>query len=195
MDQKYKCNYCDHTENIKVHLKEHIETVHGDKTIVCIRDKVKCKQCEYKGKKSDLDRHVQSVHLKIRHHCNICEKSFSNNNSLKSHIRSSHEGKRFNCNLCEFETKQTGNLKIHKQTVHGDKKIDRKRYYSHKVKCNQCEYKALKSELNIHVKSVHLKIRHQCNFCEKTFSNNGNLKSHIKSSHEGKRYNCDLLMV
>ena len=39
---------------------------------------------------------------------------------------------------------------------------------------------------------IHKKITYKCKQCEKTFTDSGNLKRHVKAVHEGtKDYKCD----
>ena len=45
--------------------------------------------------------------------------------------------------------------------------------------------------LNRHTRSVHNNINYECDICEKSFSETGNLKRHFRSVHDGG-YKCDL---
>ena len=38
-------------------------------------------------------------------------------------------------------------------------------------------------QLNLHIKSIHLGIKHQCNFCEHKATQKSNLKAHVKARH------------
>lgn len=58
--------------------------------------------------------------------------------------------------------------------------------------CDQCNYKtALKSNLKIHIESVHVGIKYPCNQCEYKAPYVHSLKRHIDSVHEGIKYPCD----
>ena len=50
--------------------------------------------------------------------CQICEKYFENEQSLKTHIESVHEGIKFQCEICGKEYSDKSNLKRHISSVH-----------------------------------------------------------------------------
>ena len=51
-----------------------------------------------------------------------------------------------------------------------------------------CDYKATqRSQLKIHIQSVHDGKRYQCEVCNKEYTSKGNLQSHKKSAHKTKR--------
>ena len=78
-----------------------------------------CDKCEKSfTRKSDLTRHIQSVHDKIRYNCNQCAKSFSERGTLKRHIKSAHENVRYNCDKCDKSFAQNGDLNRHIKFVH-----------------------------------------------------------------------------
>jgi hypothetical protein len=65
---------------------------------------------------------------------------------------------------------------------------------SKKFNCDQCEKSfGHKSNLNKHVKTVHLKQKNfKCEHCEKSFGQKGHLKVHIKTIHlNQKNFHCD----
>jgi hypothetical protein len=64
-----------------------------------------------------------------------------------------------------------------------------------KFKCDKCDYKcSTKSNLNIHIKQVHDKIKDiKCNLCDYKCSRKYDLNKHIKSVHDKiKDIKCDL---
>ena len=57
--------------------------------------------------------------------------------------------------------------------------------------CSQCEYKATqKGTLGRHIKSVHEGQKFQCPQCEYKTTWKGQLQIHIKSIHEGQKFQC-----
>ena len=60
-----------------------------------------------------------------------------------------------------------------------------------KYACNQCGYEAiLEGQLRNHVKSTHEEMKYGCPQCDYTATRQGSLKRHIKSVHEGEKYDC-----
>ena len=64
------------------------------------------------------------------HKCTHCDYSCSDPSSLKTHVKKHIEEKLYNCNQCEYETAHSNSLKMHKRKHTGEK-------LRH---CNQCEY-------------------------------------------------------
>ena len=55
-----------------------------------------------------------------------------------------------------------------------------------KYPCNQCPSNfTRKGNLKTHMKSVHEGVKHKCNLCQYKATQKGNLKRHMKSVHEG----------
>ena len=50
------------------------------------------------------------------------------------------------------------------------------------------------SDLNVHVKSVHEKVKHECHLCNKMCSSKQHLRKHIANVHEGKKpqFQCSM---
>ena len=181
-------------------IERHIPSVHEGKRLYCSSDDqnigniheviklFKCEICEHKtGRKSDLKKHVESVHEEKKFNCNICDYKTTRNYNLKKHIESVHEGiKPFKCNNCDFEFAEKGKLKKHIESVH-----ERIKPY----KCNICEFEtATNSDLKRHIDSVHIKIkRFECSICDFKTAENFQLKTHIESVHEGmKPFKCTI---
>ena len=59
--------------------------------------------------------------------------------------------------------------------------------------CEKCEKNfGRKENLKKHIQSVHLNYRpHKCDKCDKSFIMRTYLENHVKSAHENVRYNCD----
>lgn len=111
--------------------------------------------------------------------CDQCEKSFESSNRLRKHIKQ-HNGYKCNKDSCDFVAYKWTDLQKHVASKH--KEI-------HKcVKCN----KEFDEGYNLtrHMK-IHSGERLVCNFnesCKKTYTNERNLKQHIRIDHEGKFY-------
>ena len=59
--------------------------------------------------------------------------------------------------------------------------------------CEQCDYKSkTKSALIVHHNYLHNMVKHKCLNCGSQFSSKSNLRKHVESVHEGKKYPCDV---
>ena len=57
--------------------------------------------------------------------------------------------------------------------------------------CDECgKSYTLKSNLTVHINSVHKGVKHQCGFCETCFYSKSNLLKHVKSIHQNKTFPC-----
>ena len=67
--------------------------------------------------------------------------------------------------------------------------IHRKNIESVKYSCIQCDKEfTLDRNLKTHLKSVHKKIKYPCNQCDKQFTKKQDVKRHIESVHEKVKY-------
>ena len=93
-------------------------------------NKHSCDRCEKSfSQKSDLSKHIKSVHLIVQYNCDQCEKSFSRKGVLKEHIKSVHGNVRYNCDKCDKSFSSKGYLNHHFERVH----MDRIEFYSMEI--------------------------------------------------------------
>ena len=143
----HQCSVCFKTFQRQYKLNIHMKHSHGSK-----KDRHKSGTCLLCGKFStSVTRHVSQVHNKERKHkCNICGKTFHEQQHLRSHNEENHlEEKTLKCNKCEKTFGGPYALKEHEKFVHKEK--------IHK--CDQCE-KAFqrRGHLNAHIKTIHNKM-------------------------------------
>ena len=154
-----------------------------------IHDKIKDIECWYCDKaftqSSNLATHVKKYHFsevgddQYQFRCPECNKDFSSKGHLKRHLENVHEKKKkIFCEICQkgFSTKADADR--HLRTVH-----EKLRNF----KCEFCKNRAFKTNalLNLHVKTVHEGLKpFECQTCNKTFSQKGNLNTHIARYHE-----------
>ena len=155
-------------------------------------EKIKCDQCEkvYYGK-SNLERHILSVHLKIKFPCEICGIEYSQENNLNQHLILIHhhekgKKKRVKCDQCDKSFATRGALHLHKQNseshvLNVHEKI--------KYPCQLC-WKLFHSESDLasHVSKPH---PHLCNMCSKAFFTPSSLDYHVRKDHL-QSYPCNL---
>ena len=113
--------------------------------------------------------------------CNECGSLFKYNSGLKRHLEAKRCNlKNFQCDLCNYVSARKDNLKKHVQSVH-----EKLKPYN----CRQCgKAFSMKQHCKEHEESIHDGITHSCDFCEMTFTTNGHLRTHIKSSDLCKKY-------
>ena len=87
----------------------------------CETEAKKCIHCNYCSKnKSDMDRHVNQVHLMIKpYSCKFCKYSFHRKSDIERHVTSVHLKIRpFTCQHCDKSFGQKNYLKMHTDLVH-----------------------------------------------------------------------------
>ena len=83
--------------------------------------------------------------------CDICNKLFSNKSNLRKHIKSVHEKIKFKCEICDKELSRKDELQRHKLSVHSkniefkcivcERKFSRKdNLLAHKNVCCKCKH-------------------------------------------------------
>jgi len=78
---RYKCDQCDGTFSIKHTLVRHVESKHQEKKRI-----FPCPQCEFVTTRMDYLRgHMENIHLKLKHKCDICGHMLSSKSALLTH--------------------------------------------------------------------------------------------------------------
>ena len=175
-------------------LKSHMLRRHPEGTFVC--DK-----CEYTTHvETSLKYHMQSKHNELRHICEECGKDFAHKFILAQHVQDKHSEKIHFCDQCDYTFKgQSGQLEIHKKLKHSETNLI----------CPFCDFQSLTKEaMDEHRGSKHKyqttpkksseverKIRESqkefiCHICHVSKKSRATLGLHIRSEHEGIRYNC-----
>ena len=110
--------------------------------------------------------------------------------NLKSHIRQIHESEPLLCDQCDYKTQREDTLKKHKMNKHGSPE---KRNNLNKIECDACDFTTTRLDgLREHKLSVHQGIRYNCPQCAKTFTQERNMKMHVRMIHERKTIlSCD----
>ena len=146
------------------------------------KKKYKCDFCQNERffiARSDLDRHVNRIHLKLKpFECDICKISFAERGCLKSHIKAVHIGERNHaCNYCEKKFVEKNTLLVHINSVHLKLKP---------FECDQCKKRFISAyNLNLHVRLVHLNEKpFACKQCSSKFKSRIKLNQHISTVHE-----------
>lgn len=157
-----------------IHPKQQIQTV----AVHEAGQKTQCPICHgHFSRKTDLKRHIETIHEGKRTQCLQCSASFARKNDLKRHIEAVHEGKQAKCVICSASFSRKTDLKRHVETVHEGKRAH----------CPQCSASfARKTDLKRHIETVHEGKKAQCTICSASFSRQTDLRRHVESVHEGK---------
>lgn len=130
IDGNWLCGVCGKDAgNLKANLRKHVEARHMDGMVV------PCSGCgQTFGSRSALQNHM--CHQEIPNNyspvpfmvtpefsgtgflCELCNKEFKTNQSLKVHIQAIHEGIKYNCEFCPHSATTKSNLKVHVQKKH-----------------------------------------------------------------------------
>lgn len=159
-----------------------------------------CCLCQKKfAHRACLKSHIQTLHCKVETFCDLCPKTFLSKRNLIHHMTSVHLRKKFACNICDYRTAVKNHFRSHKM-IHAakvkcpicKKKVARleehmrchnKPKTKHKGKhyCDLCPCTfAVRSEIVIHMKKDHLKLRpFECQLCVFKSYRKQNLDSHL----------------
>ena len=98
--------------------------------------------------------------------CHICNKAFSQSNTLAIHLDSHKTTKDYSCELCGHSFKHKISLAQHRKTH--DKSLDKS------LTCELCSMKFTTADnLKRHIRVTHEKIKlHLCDVCERPFGSN-----------------------
>ncbi|KAG4294906.1 hypothetical protein FPRO06_01491 [Fusarium proliferatum] len=180
----FKCPECSKPYGRKSGLKQHVNTVHKNKT----------HRCPYGCGKSfsqwnGMNAHVRAAHENIVYPCPYKEnegckaKDFKQKRSLNDHIAKKHkgeEGKTYKCPDCPKKYTQSHNLAKHVKATHQGVRIPCP--YKEEDEC-EADF-ATPDGVKQHVKDIHEKHeRFKCRDCTQTFTRERSAKDHYQRVH------------
>ena len=167
-----KCELCGQAFTQRSTLSNHKKAIHDG-----------IGMCSYCGKRytsaHNLKTHIEGVHKRsTKCTCTICGRELRDKTVLNYHIKTVHEGiKDSTCETCGKSFANNYGLKAHLAAVHS---IGVKQNNI----CENCgKIFGRKSDLHMHIETVHKGIKKQCQYCEKSFTQAGTLRAHIKKNH------------
>ena len=110
-----KCPECDKILKTHRSFLSHYKNQHSDNS-----KRYRCSSCEgeYKTER-DLERHVGTVHLKLRLECDICGKTFPEKGKLQSHVKHIHN-ENLHCSFCDKDYQHLDTYKKHMKRFHSE---------------------------------------------------------------------------
>ena len=126
------------------------------------------------------------------HICQVCNKSFTRNRSLRDHHEISHLKTMVECSICKkklYKPKLRGHMNKHKPRAHKQKVEEGK---LKKEVCKICKrtFQWASFQSHVHIKN---EIRYKCPTCGKIIRDYNGWKRHITLVHNGeKKYHCNI---
>ena len=108
----FKCDLCDFTNHNKYVLNRHRKDHYREK------DSFKCDSCDFKAiNKATVKIHYDSIHLGIKHPCNVCPYMANSKSVLAQHVKRTHqkddEMEEYHCRYCEYKSTWKRKLRLH----------------------------------------------------------------------------------
>ncbi|CAD6218805.1 GSCOCG00011471001-RA-CDS [Cotesia congregata] len=187
-ERPFRCRLCNYGSKLQQHLKMHIRRIHtNERPFVCPHV-----PCMFAGAYSqDLKNHIKNKHSKndktvsldslrnnrSRSHTHLESDSSSVNlKDMKTKINSINPTEQmYPCTHCTFSTPCTNELKVHLSKHETES--------SENFKCDACGKRFINKDQ--HIRNYHTLFPSnkeiKCSFCEETFTNNYNMKVHLKT--------------
>ena len=154
--------------------KNEHEILEKEKTLFGTKESFSCSICGKEfTKRSLMDSHVKSAHLRPKITCPECGKLFRDKHYYK-HYHTVHSKQTFHCDLCDFKCKYKTALANHKLRKHAPRDLA----------CGECDA-VFSSEYSrmTHRKTTHSAVLYYCQFCAHKTSVKSSLELHVKSRH------------
>lgn len=158
---------------------------------------VSCPFCHQNVKRNTLTQHIKYIHSS-KPQCNVCSKTFANQNNLKRHMMIHSGIKEFECDICQKRFHQKITMQTHRLThispftcsQCGIKFENKSDLTTHKGtdECSKSRIMKVKEELmktvRQEVTTDHGKLLgYACSLCKKMFSVESALEQHVESTH------------
>ena len=145
--------------------------------------KFKCKLCNFQsGSQSGLKTHISRKHTnyadnEVSFKCEICDDKYIKEEYLKEHMIThsyyKSEFLKFKCDECDFWGPNAQTMKMHYYRLHCEN-----------ISCGICNLEVKDvEELDVHTSTCEI---FKCKWCEKSYNNFSDIKSHAKEEHNGK---------
>jgi KRAB domain-containing zinc finger protein len=146
---------------------------------------ISCKKCpKLFFTKDDFEKHMKIVHLTKRPwKCGQCNFAAIEPGRLNSHVDRIHRKEPYKCDICDFVTRNKIFFEKHSHKTHACTVECSKNGFH---QCNKCEYSSKeRGNLIRHIRNIHLNIlRFHCDICDFKCNLDANLQRHIKRIHQ-----------
>jgi KRAB domain-containing zinc finger protein len=119
IEKKFKCKICDRAVAKESTLARHLN-VHYRKGQISDERNFCCAVCGKTYKTKAILKQHSICHSEKKFKCNICEKSFNQQNNLDTHLNYHHDKKQFQCSLCDAKFNSRSNVNYHEKKFHPD---------------------------------------------------------------------------
>ncbi|KAH1003735.1 hypothetical protein HUJ04_003605 [Dendroctonus ponderosae] len=206
----FACQYCTKQFAQEERMKRHIDNVHYNQF------KYSCSHCDRGFNfKYELLRHEEFKHLGLKLTCNVCSKSFKNEQYFKEHQKThdpEYKKDEFLCCFCSKILTHVKSYKVHMKSHTGEavasvcdicgKNLTSKASLRHHMRihtgekpfqCDVCGKSFTTTSLLRTHRVVHTKEKpFQCHMCSKSFTQKGSLNIHVRQ-HTGVKPSCEFV--
>jgi len=177
------CRICAKDFYRKLHLSNHLWRAHKQRDFACDI----CSQAF--GRWTSLKLHVNKAHSSAEKEiltCKICDQAFPQKSQLFNHKWRVHKKKSYECDVCKSTFPTLKRLIVHKKK-HDTAPLGIPTMTQHELECPVCPNKFGNDEiLKRHIWIEHLGESLTCLECDKTFSNQHFIISHVTKVHNRK---------
>ncbi|GAB0090369.1 hypothetical protein DMENIID0001_050960 [Sergentomyia squamirostris] len=210
-DSKYICAICQKSYSRPSRLRRHFRKHTGELRTKWFNCNSCCKQfsTETKLEKHNLRRHEENhqevsvgVNIKIEPEdhpleepeikskaasfkCTICRLSYSAQKFLDKHMfYHTEKQKPFPCKSCDEQFDKTSELRLHREKIHAQEC------------CGGCGEMVTSLQDRQRHRTMHSesKYKYECNFCQKRLCRLKSLEYHIRKTHMGDKFKCELCL-
>lgn len=180
--ETFLCKYCKAPFTTQHNLKRHCSRIHENP----LGHERKCDECHIVClTRKLLSKHMKKIHKRNLYLCSFCPKSFSEPWLLQRHLNTNMH-KIFICKICQSSFDKHSDFREHRK-----EHIVVYKEFS----CDICKSKFNhKGNLRLHLKGHESSSIFVCSYvgCNRVYSFQRNLDTHIVSFHLGKKWECHL---
>ncbi|KAF8373469.1 hypothetical protein PRIPAC_79898 [Pristionchus pacificus] len=196
-EKPYKCDKCVRSYAHNYGLITHMLTAHSSLSYTCniCGDAFEKfgELTEHRKSTNHSGKFTEIFNLNKPFKCDQCGLAYMDKHELIKHQRNSHGAHPYTCNVCEdkpFKCDQCGLAYMDKYEL---MKHQRSSHGAHPYSCLFCG-EAFEKHLEL---VAHKKVAHKndaevfdCNQCQRSYKENGELKRHLREAHGAKPYQC-----
>ena len=205
----FECKSCDYKTPRQYRLDTHIESKHLKLEFPCLTDncswigkskdnlqthklnkhiriiKIKCPECDLiSNNRTNLRRHMDSVHRNIKYSCETCKCKYTTTYALRKHEC------RLSCKSCDYKARWQKELDYHQMTIHTEKFENKEQIHDGNTKVSTEEKIEIVDPLNQYISSWLNRNEYKCKLCSKIFFVENYLLQHFNGVHRNNDIKC-----